>query len=62
MPKNPGLIALKYVMCSKTITAKDAVAIKYLMCSRPAEELMKKGKSVSIKYLMCSRPVKGGKE
>gem|GEM_PF-3710247 len=59
MPKNPGRIALKYLMCSKELSKIDAVAVKYLMCSREAEESIKKGEAVSVKYLMCSREFKG---
>lgn len=53
--KDPGHIALKYLMCSKELSKVDAISIKYLMCSREAEESIKKGDAVSIKYLMCSK-------
>lgn len=53
--KDPGHIALKYLMCSKELSKIDAVSIKYLMCSRKAEDSIKTGGAVSIKYLMCSK-------
>lgn len=55
MARNPGRIALKYLMCSKEMKHVDALAIKYLMCSKEADLQMKDGDAVSVKYLMCSK-------